>query len=178
MRRILSSYGFAIFFLGIFIALPNFFLSLSANMVSESSWRDEELKGNPVQVRNYPRSCKFLLGGTFSQPLAVRAGKACRPEQVRRPAVPGRDSLLSGEKRRNGFGCFVVSIAGSVNSIPACVVSGRIAANPSFRRGVFRFFRRVGKKSSDRTTPIWPTKAYGMARNVRLVVFLRRKPGG
>ena len=93
-------------------------------------------------------------------------------------AVPGRDSLLSGEKRRNGFGCFVVSIAGSVNSIPACVVSGRIAANPSFRRGVFRFFRRVGKKSSDRTTPIWPTKAYGMARNVRLVVFLRRKPGG
>ena len=136
------------------------------------------LKGNPVKVRNYPRSCKFLLGGTFSQPLAVRAGKACRPEQVRRPAVPGRDSLLSGEKRRNGFGCFVVSIAGSVNSIPACVVSGRIAANPSFRRGVFRFFRRVGKKSSDRTTPIWPTKAYGMARNVRLVVFLRRKPGG
>jgi len=131
-----------------------------------------------VKVRNYPRSCKFLLGGTFSQPLAVRAGKACRPEQVRRPAVPGRDSLLSGEKRRNGFGCFVVSIAGSVNSIPACVVSGRIAANPSFRRGVFRFFRRVGKKSSDRTTPIWPTKAYGMARNVRLVVFLRRKPGG
>jgi hypothetical protein len=86
--------------------------------------------------------------------------------------------LLSGEKRRNGFGCFVVSIAGSVNSIPACVVSGQIAANPSFRRGVFRFFRRVGKKSSDRTTPIWPTKAYGMARNVRLVVFLRRKPGG
>ena len=110
------------------------------------------LKGNPVKVRNYPRSCKFLLGGTFSQPLAVRAGKACRPEQVRRPAVPGRDSLLSGEKRRNGFGCFVVSIAGSVNSIPACVVSGRIAANPSFRRGVFRFFRRVGKKLSDRTT--------------------------
>ena len=44
------------------------------------------LKGNPVKVRNYPRSCKFLLGGTFSQPLAVRAGKACRPEQVRRPA--------------------------------------------------------------------------------------------
>ena len=65
------------------------------------------LKGNPVKVRNYPRSCKFLLGGTFSQPLAVRAGKACRPEQVRRPAVPGRDSLLSGESVRNGFGCFV-----------------------------------------------------------------------
>ena len=32
-----------------------------------------------MKVRNYPRSCKFLLGGTFSQPLAVRAGKACRP---------------------------------------------------------------------------------------------------
>lgn len=107
------------------------------------------LKGNPVKVRNYPRSCKFLLGGTFSLPLAVRAGKACRPEQVRRPAVPGRDSLLSGEKHRNGFGCFVVSIAGSVNSIPARVVSGRIAANPSFKRCISVFRRAVKVVGSD-----------------------------
>ena len=24
-----------------------------------SRWRETELKGNPVQIRNYPRSCKF-----------------------------------------------------------------------------------------------------------------------
>ena len=144
------------------------------------------LKGNPVKVRNYPRSCKFLLGGTFSQPLAVRAGKACRPEQVRRPAVPGRDSLLSGEKRRNGFGCFVVSIAGSVNSIPACVVSGRIAANPSFRRGVFRFFRRsvksrrIGRhRSGRRRRTVW-LGTCGLScfcGEARRLIFVAVEPG-
>lgn len=120
------------------------------------------LKGNPVKVRNYPRSCKFLLGGTFSQPLAVRAGKACRPEQVRRPAVPGRDSLLSGEKRRNGFGCFVVSIAGSVNSIPACVVSGRSLRIRRSEEVYFGFSegsvksRRIGRhRSGRRRRTVW-----------------------
>lgn len=144
------------------------------------------LKGNPVKVRNYPRSCKFLLGGTFSQPLAVRAGKACRPEQVRRPAVPGRDSLLSGEKRRNGFGCFVVSIAGSVNSIPACVVSGRIAANPSFRRGVFRFSEgSVKVVGSDDTDLADEGVRYGSERaacrvsaeKARRLIFVAVEPG-
>ena len=75
-----------------FFSFSSCFIDLIPNFVSNigfriSRWRETELKGNPVQIRNYPRSCKFLLGGTFSQPLAVRAGKACRPEQVRRPAV-------------------------------------------------------------------------------------------
>ena len=156
------------------------YLSLSRIGLQLSCTR-EAIKRESGESPEQSRCCKFIFWLRAIDFIATGKqipGRRSQQEQVRRPAVPGRDSLLSGEKRRNGFGCFVVSIAGSVNSIPACVVSGRIAANPSFRRGVFRFFRRVGKKSSDRTTPIWPTKAYGMARNVRLVVFLRRKPGG
>lgn len=37
------------------------FIFVSRKMVFESPWRDKELKGNPVKVRNYPRSCKLWL---------------------------------------------------------------------------------------------------------------------
>ena len=45
------------FFSSCFIDLiPNFVSNIGFRI---SRWRETELKGNPVQVRNYPRSCKF-----------------------------------------------------------------------------------------------------------------------
>ena len=39
-----------------FDLIPNFVSNIGFRI---SRWRETELKGNPVQVRNYPRSCKF-----------------------------------------------------------------------------------------------------------------------
>lgn len=46
-------------------------------MVSDSPWRDEELIGNPVKVRNYPRSCKLQLhiGAALQHSLATGSFK-------------------------------------------------------------------------------------------------------
>ena len=43
-------------------------------MVFESPWRDKELKGNPVKVRNYPRSCKFYSKVVHSEATAGMSG--------------------------------------------------------------------------------------------------------
>ena len=47
-----------------FFSFSSCFIDLIPNFVSNigfriSRWRETELKGNPVQIRNYPRSCKF-----------------------------------------------------------------------------------------------------------------------
>ena len=49
-----------------FFSFSSCFIDLIPNFVSNigfriSRWRETELKGNPVQIRNYPRSCKFHL---------------------------------------------------------------------------------------------------------------------
>jgi len=42
-------------------------------MVSQSHAREEESKGNPVKIRDYPRSCKFQfhIWKVFRQPLPL-----------------------------------------------------------------------------------------------------------
>jgi len=59
------------------------------------------LKGNPVKIRDYPRSCKFQnsnrrkqylpkllrkVRATFATVYSIMDGKALKPERVRRPA--------------------------------------------------------------------------------------------
>ncbi len=49
---------------GSFFSFSGWFIDLIPNFVSDigfriSRQRETELKGNLVQVRNYPRSCKF-----------------------------------------------------------------------------------------------------------------------
>ncbi len=57
------------------LGFREFFLSLSPEKwFSSHLGRDKELKGNPVKIRNYPRSCKFYLSlqrsvVTFIKPL-------------------------------------------------------------------------------------------------------------
>lgn len=45
------------------------------------------LKGNPVQVWNYPRSCKFQLISFEMMPLSYLMGRLRKRKQVRRPAI-------------------------------------------------------------------------------------------
>ena len=80
------------FFFGCFIDLiPNFVSNIGFRI---SRWRETELKGNPVQIRNYPRSCKVLSSHSvgkccdiLSHLVIVKTGKALQRKQVRRPAV-------------------------------------------------------------------------------------------
>ena len=79
------------FFSSCFIDLiPNFVSNIGFRI---SRWRETELKGNPVQIRNYPRSCKFyppIVWGSVVTFLATgycENREALQRKQVRRPAV-------------------------------------------------------------------------------------------
>ena len=52
--------------LEVFFLFPSCFIDLIPNFVSNigfriSRWRETELKGNPVQIRNYPVAVSFIL---------------------------------------------------------------------------------------------------------------------
>jgi hypothetical protein len=61
------------------------------------------LKGNPVKIRSYPRSCKELSvlkkrKGKSNTPLSVKPVREGASLQARRPARSRFHSQLSGEK--------------------------------------------------------------------------------
>ena len=94
-----------------FFSFSSCFIDLIPNFVSNigfriSRWRETELKGNPVQIRNYPRSCKFYPPIVWGSVVTFLATGYCENREGATTETSQKTcryclyhSWLSGERR-------------------------------------------------------------------------------